>query len=234
MKHTLRMYIGELLFMTVSDSLTGFSARALEFVDAHDPILDQKSRRLSVEEIQSSKMQVLFDQMLRLARGEQGDLTKSVLVGLAAPQIGVSIRVILADVKANGKGGVADLRLYINPELTEISRESEEWYEGCYSTGDIKGIVNRPNKVTVHALTREGKEVIETHHGYVARIFQHEIDHLDGIRFPARMDKNSHVHIVRSHEMAQYRNEQGWRNWKAIAPMKQWKDHVGIKNPEFN
>ena len=156
----------------------------LQFAAPGDPILEKVSTPLSIEELKAPAMQRFFDAMFTLARGEQIDQYKSVLVGLAAPQVGQPVRVILVDILADGKGSVSDLRLYINPEILELSEDTEEWYEGCYSTGDIRGIVARPNYVKIKALDRDGNEIIEYHSGYIARIFQHEIDHLNGIRFP--------------------------------------------------
>jgi peptide deformylase len=200
--------------------------KAIHFVSSQDPILIGKSRALSTEEIMSNDMQKLFAAMLNFARGEQADVQRHVLVGLAAPQIGHAIRVILVDIKANGKGGCAELRLYINPEIIAASPEQATWYEGCYSTGDVKGIVSRPNQVTIRALNREGVFVQEMHAGYVARIFQHEIDHLDGIRFPERMSEDQEIHLVKSPEMPLYRNDQGWKNWPTTAPLNRWKEFI--------
>lgn len=198
----------------------------LTFVHHDDPMLGAKSHELSEDEIHHPATQELFDRMLSFARGEQGDRTKSVLVGLAAPQVGKNIRVILVDIRADGKGNVADLHLYINPEVIELSKDTEVWYEGCYSTGIVKGIVQRPRTVTIRALDRQGNEVIETHVGYVARIFQHEIDHLNGIRFPERMPDQGYIHLVKDEEMACYRNEQAWKDWQKTAPVHQWKQFM--------
>ena len=71
----------------------------------------------------------------------------------------------------------------INPEITWMSEEQNEWYEGCFSTSRVCGIVSRPDKVKIKAYSEEGKIVEEEYSGYTARIFQHEIDHLDGILF---------------------------------------------------
>ncbi len=202
------------------------AVETLQVVDCHDPILDLSCRMLSTEEIKDPNMQRLFDAMLSFARGEQSDQQKHVLVGLAAPQIGKGIRVILVDTKADGKGGVSELCLYINPEILEFSQETEEWYEGCFSTGDVKGIVRRPSRVKIRALNREGDEIYETHSGYVARIFQHEIDHLNGIRFPDRVASQEQLHIVKAEEMYIYRNQQGWRDWKNTIPQADWKNHM--------
>lgn len=205
--------------MALSDSVD-----KIQFVDCKDPILNRCCRALTLEEIGSPEMQTVFDKMVSFARGEQSDQQRSILVGLAAPQIGKDMRVILVDVKADGKGGVAELKVYINPEIVEVSEEMEEWYEGCFSTGNIKGIVARPKEVKIKALTREGCEIYETHYGYVARIFQHEIDHLNGIRFPERVPIQNHLHIVKTEEMYSYRNQQKWRNWEVTIPQKDWKE----------
>lgn len=199
---------------------------ALQWVDCRDPVLDLPCCELNVEEIKHATLQCFFDEMIRFAKGEQSDKQKHVLVGLAAPQIGKNMRVILVDTKADGKGGVAELRLYINPEIIEVSSETNSWYEGCYSTGNVKGIVTRPSRIKIKALDRHGNEVYETHSGYVARIFQHEIDHLNGIRFPDRVSHQDQLHIVKAEEMYAYRNQEGWRNWKVTIPQKDWKEYT--------
>jgi peptide deformylase len=202
------------------------SSQKLHFVRCDDPILETSSRPLRPEEIKESKIQRLCDEMLAFARGEQKELQKSVLVGLAAPQIGKNLRIILVDIQADGKGSVSELRVYINPEIVASSEEREEWYEGCYSTGKVKGIVSRPKKITVKAFTREGIEVQETFSGYVARIFQHEIDHLNGIRFPDRLSDIKALHLVQPDEMHAYRNQEHWRNWHATIPRESWKHYI--------
>jgi len=200
--------------------------KKLQFVDCRDPILNVLCRSLTEEEIKHPVMQQLFDEMFAFARGEQSDQQKHVLVGLAAPQIGKSIRVILVDTKADGKGGVSELQLYINPEILEFSEETEEWYEGCFSTGNVKRIVKRPCQIKIKAMDRDGHEICETHSGYVARIFQHEIDHLDGIRFPERISSQDQLHIVKADEMYAYRNQQGWKDWKKTISQKDWKKYM--------
>ncbi len=197
-----------------------------QFVGCHDPILDSSSCALELSEILDPKMQHFLDAMLEFARGEQSDSQKGVLVGLAAPQIGKPLRIILVDVKADGKGGVAELRVYINPEIVEVSEEIEPWYEACFSTGIVRGIVHRHSRVTIKALDRQGNEINESHHGYVARIFQHEIDHLNGVRFPDRIDPDGSLHIVNNDQLYQYRNLEGWRDWKVTIPQKNWKKYL--------
>lgn len=216
-------------FMINAHCDCGSPDETLQFVDCGHPILDSVCAEFPLEKIKEPKVQQLFDTMLSFARGEQSDKQRSILVGLAAPQIGMNMRVILVDVKADGKGHVADLRVYINPEILEYSEEKEIWYEGCFSTGDIRGVVKRPSQVTIKAFDREGNILYETHTGYVARIFQHEIDHLNGIRFPERVSDPEMLHLVTPEEMCSYRNQEKWREWKKnILPEENWRNYLGI------
>jgi len=96
-------------------------------------------------------------------------------VGLAAPQIGVSKRVIVVDA---GEGLVE----LINPEVREASGKEID-VEGCLSVPGLMGEVKRAARVVVRGLNREGREVKIEASGFFARILQHEIDHLDGILF---------------------------------------------------
>lgn len=201
----------------------------LQFTDCREAILEKTAAPLTPDEIKDPQMQRFFDAMFTLARGEQTDQRGSVLVGLAAPQVGRPFRVILVDVAADGKGSVSELRLYINPEILELSEEREEWYEGCYSTGDLRGVVSRPRHIKIKALNREGKEICESHSGYVARIFQHEIDHLNGIRFPDRIPQDGNLHLVKPEESYEYRNLEHWRTWKATLPQRKWREYLRIE-----
>jgi peptide deformylase len=97
-------------------------------------------------------------------------------VGIAAPQTGVHDRVIIAETKA---GPTA----FINPEITERAFKLVEGEEGCLSVPGIWGIVKRHRSVTVKALLEDGQPVSMKATGLLAIIFQHEIDHLDGILF---------------------------------------------------
>jgi peptide deformylase len=177
------------------------------------PVLTQVAEEIKPEEVKSLFIQALINKMLEIAGSERGNLKKTILVGLAAPQIGVSKRLILVDTGANGKGEITNVKIYINPKIVKRSEDKDEWYEGCFSTGAVAGIVERSRTITVQALNENGEEVEETHHGYVARIFQHETDHLDGIRFPSLIKDDSKLHWVEKEEYPVYRNNEGWREW---------------------
>lgn len=96
-------------------------------------------------------------------------------VGLAAPQVGCSERIIVIDI---GEGLIA----LINPEITEI-HGSERDVEGCLSVPGVSGYVTRAAKVSVKGLDEDGKPVKHDGSGLLARAFQHEIDHLNGVLF---------------------------------------------------
>lgn len=96
-------------------------------------------------------------------------------VGLAAPQIGVSKRIVVVDVGDN-------LIEMINPEIID-SQGEQTAREGCLSIPEVVGMVTRAQKVTVRFLNREGEEIEMEAENLLARAFQHEIDHLDGIVF---------------------------------------------------
>ncbi len=175
--------------------------------------------------------------MLKVAHGQQEDKKRPVMVGLAAPQIGILERIILVDVKADGKGKVGDLRVYINPEITWVSKEKGEWYEGCYSTGKVCGIVSRPKSIKIRGYTLqttfplvkwEYGLVKEKYSGYVARIFQHEIDHLDGKRFPDLIKNPNNLHWVLKKEFPSYRNKKMWKDWPRKCSLEKWEK---VKNP---
>jgi len=200
-----------------------------QFVRPDDPVLIKKADSILPEQIGSGELESIIEQMLDIAYGKR-DRTKAILVGLAAPQIGISKRLILVDVLADGKGKTGDLRLYLNPEITFYSEEKEEWYEGCWSTGRVCGIVSRPATIRIKAVTRAGKEIVEEHHGYTARIIQHEIDHLDGIEFVTHITDPEKLHWVDADQWVEYRDNEAWRNWPHKCSWDRWEEIKGIKH----
>lgn len=199
------------------------------FVEPNDPILVEIATAIDVLKIGSPEIQNVIEEMLSVAYGEQVDRMKPLLVGLAAPQIGISRRIILVDLAAKGRGEVGDLRVYINPETISMSEERSEWYEACFSTDRVRGIVSRPTKIKIKAFTRNGQSVVEEHQGYTARIFQHEIDHLNGIEFVTHISDDDKLHWVEKDEFPEYRNNEGWRNWQKKCPREKWERIKGTK-----
>ncbi len=114
-------------------------------------------------------------------------------VGLAAPQVGVGLRVIVVETPEDEEDpqGGTQLQL-INPEILKMDGE-QIGEEGCLSIPGYVGIIKRAENVTVKALNRKGKEVKVKARGYLARVLQHEIDHVDGILFTDRLESPEHL-----------------------------------------
>lgn len=196
-----------------------------KFLKPNNLILTKVAKEIPQSLINSPQIKKTAEDMLKIIQGEQKGQKRG--VGLAAPQIGISKRIILVDVAANKKGVGGDLRIYINPKITWKSKIKEDWYEGCYSTGRICGIVSRSTSIKIQTFTLtperwEAKLVEEKHFGYVARIFQHEIDHLDGKVFIHHIKDPAKLHSVNRKEFPLYRKG-AWRHWpkKAKNPLVQ-------------
>jgi peptide deformylase len=145
-----------------------------------EPILRRKAHK--VEKIDSD-LKTLIADMIETMRVAPG-------VGLAAPQVGVPSRVIVVEFgDENDEEAPKKLYTLINPEITFPSEEKESGIEGCLSVPGLLGEVERYTKVIVRGKNRQGKIVKITAEGWLARIFQHEIDHLDGILYPDRAIK---------------------------------------------
>lgn len=110
--------------------------------------------------------------------------------GLAAPQIGVSQRVVIFGVEANPRYPQAEpvpTTILINPVLTPIGTEMEEGWEGCLSVPGLRGLVNRHRALRYTGFDQHGNPIDRTVTGFHARVVQHECDHLDGILYPMRL-----------------------------------------------
>jgi peptide deformylase len=125
--------------------------------------------------------QELVEDMIVTMREEDG-------VGLAAPQINQSLRLIVVEYPEDDsqEGAQPKLFVMVNPEIVKRSEETEKGIEGCLSVPEIVGEVERAGKVEVRGLNRYGKKMKVRAKGWLARVFQHEIDHLDGILFVDR------------------------------------------------
>ncbi len=196
----------------------------LEMIPPESETLNQPSLNIPVEQITSAENQLVIEQMLAIANGQQGNKKRRTLVGLAAPQVGINKRIILVDVTSTGMGEKPTLKVYVNPVIAFSSPEYEPWREGCYSTGSVCGIVQRAKKVTIKAYDQNGKQIVEDHVGFAARVIQHEIDHLDGIRFPDRILNDKNLHWVEPDQFGEYREH--WQDWEALCKRETW---LGIK-----
>ena len=139
-----------------------------------DPVLRRKAKK--IEKV-NRDTQKLLDDLLETMRSGNG-------IGLAAPQVGVLQRALVVELEQDedipGSGIAYAL---VNPEIVRRSEETWENQEGCLSIPGWRGEVDRPYRVTVKALDRDGNRVRIEAEGWVARALQHEIDHLDGVLF---------------------------------------------------
>jgi peptide deformylase len=110
--------------------------------------------------------------------------------GLAAPQIGVSQRVVIFGVEANPRYPQAEpvpTTVLINPEIEFLTTETEDGWEGCLSVPGLRGLVSRRTRLRYRGFDQYGRPIGREAHGFHARVVQHECDHLDGILYPMRL-----------------------------------------------
>lgn len=138
-----------------------------------DPVLREKATE--VETIDDSTREIL-NNMLETMYETKG-------VGLAAPQVGISKRMLVTDWSGEGE----EVRKVINPVVTPLTDELIDWEEGCLSVPGIYKKVERPKKIRVDYLNENGEKVSEELEGFPAIVMQHEFDHLEAVLFIDRI-----------------------------------------------
>jgi peptide deformylase len=172
----------------------------IEIVQTGDPVLRDIAKEVPIDEITSPKIQKVISDMIT-ALNSQNDG-----VAIAAPQIGVSLRIFVISGKIfdedfiRGQGNI-DGNLYkkarhkelvfINPVIKKMSKDKKLMSEGCLSVRPVYGKVRRATRATVEAYNEKGKKFTKDGTGLLAHAFQHEYDHLDGILF---IDKAKDMH----------------------------------------
>jgi len=192
------------------------------FIEPSSPLLKSKAEEVAIDAILSEPIQELIELMYAVACGERTDTEKRVMVGLAAPQIGVMKRLILVDVGVDrDRKNPGELKVFINPDILWASPEQEEGREGCYSVDErLWAIVPRATAIDIKAWDRHANLIQCRLTGFTARIFQHERDHLDGIRFPDRIGEKGKFQWVEKEHFAEYRKN--WQSWPVYCPWKVW------------
>ena len=150
-------------------------------VKAGDPILKASSK--IVTNFGSKELYNLVEELFYNLKYHNG-------VGIAAPQIGENQRVLVYGCEQNAR--YPDFKpitnsVLINPEISFFSQEKLDFYEGCLSLPNIRGLVSRSKTITIKANDINGEIIEKIVSDFEARIIQHELDHLDGILFPMRM-----------------------------------------------
>lgn len=152
----------------------------LEIATLPDPVLRRKAKKITTFD---KDLQTLIENMIETMREAPG-------VGLAAPQISESVRLVVVEYGKEEEEGneEAPKRLYIiaNPEIVQASEEKVVGIEACLSIPGLVGEVERHEKIVIKGLNRFARPVKITAEGWLARIFQHEIDHLDGVVYTDR------------------------------------------------
>jgi peptide deformylase len=150
-----------------------------------DPVLRERAREVTPEELASPEVQTLIDDMIETKRAANG-------AGIAAPQVGESLRIAIAEVGPNNPRypykPPIPLTVLVNPVLEPLDEELAAINEGCLSVPDLRGELARHVNVRVRYLDRDGAERTEVKRGITAGTFQHEVDHLDGTLFVDRAD----------------------------------------------
>ena len=145
------------------------------------PALRTPAEPVDLDQLESTETQHLIDDLFETMTEANG-------VGLAAPQIGIGRQLfVYAAVDPDHPDDEPALEARINPGVEPVSGEMVYDWEGCLSIPDLRGLVPRHPAVQVYAHDRHGNRIVERVDGYVARIVQHEYDHLNGIVFLDRM-----------------------------------------------
>ena len=204
-----------------------------KFLKPEDPMLRSEAEEVSVDQILSKEIQGIIDLMFEIAGGERTDVNKPHMVGLAAPQIGIPKQIIMVDMETDASRKVfGKLEFFINPKIISCSKKLEMEREGCFSVdGRVRGIVPRADSIKVEAYDRNGNLISFECSGFTARIFQHELDHLSGIRFPERVGEEGTLHWVETDEYLEYREK--WQDWPVRCPWNTWLDMKNGKPYDF-
>jgi peptide deformylase len=171
------------------------------------PVLRKKVSPVPPADIASGPIQRLIDDMAQTMLEYNG-------VGLAAPQVHEELRLFVAQVIRDREDEEDETRepeilALINPEIKPASRHVEEDWEGCLSIPDLRGLVPRHRDISVKAYDRTGRQIELQASGFMARVIQHETDHLDGVLFLDRMksfeslsfiEEFARYHAKREHE----------------------------------
>jgi peptide deformylase len=147
------------------------------------PVLRSPSRAVTSDELRSSEIQRLIDDMIETMYDYDG-------VGVAAPQVHVGLRLAVLEVPESDERSrdAVPLTVLVNPEITPLGEETEMGWEGCLSIPELRGQVPRFLRLRLSALDRDGKPYTIEAERFHARVIQHECDHLAGNVYLDRMD----------------------------------------------
>ncbi len=163
---------------------------AREVLRMGHPVLRERSK--AVERFGTPELHALVEDMTATMAAKNG-------AGLAAPQIGVGLRVVIFGVDHNPRYPDAEavpFTVLVNPQIVLLTREVEEGWEGCLSVPGMRGVVPRYKKLRYTGFDADGNPIECVAEGFHARVVQHECDHLDGILYPQRMTDLSRLGFI--------------------------------------
>jgi peptide deformylase len=159
------------------------------------PVIRSAARDVPEEVLASADFQHLVNDMVDTMHEYDG-------VGLAGPQVHVGLRVAVLEVPASDERAreAVPLTVLVNPVVTPLGEEKEDAWEGCLSIPDLRGVVPRWKRLRLEALDRKGQPYTMEAEGFLARVIQHECDHLEGGVYLDRMDGLRSLSFLREFE----------------------------------
>ncbi len=172
-----------------------------KLVKQNHPALHAVSEEVSLSDIKTPKIQKVLKDMRAALDSYSVDGFNG--IAIAAPQIGISLRIFLVhntSTEPKEKNVLPEL-VAINPKIIKLSKKKHVVGEGCLSVGENYGAVNRSTHATLRAYDEHGNEYERGASGLLAQVFQHEVDHLDGILFTDRAEKVWHKDDVHAQKL---------------------------------
>lgn len=148
-----------------------------------NPILREKAAKVDEKTLKSESFGLLLNDLRDSMKHYGG-------IGIAAPQIGVSLQVAIIEllgVNRYGEEVNLPLTAFINPEIEYLTSDAQGFWEGCLSVPGLRGFVERPKKVRVKFLNQNGEPQVLEAEGFLATVLQHELDHLFGVLYIDRI-----------------------------------------------
>ncbi len=162
-------------------------ATTLPVAQLGDPVIRRVAAQ--IEDVSAPEAQSLIENLIQTCASEYG-------VGIAAPQVSHSRRIFIISSQPNPRYPNApemEPTAFINPEITWRSQAMEKEWEGCLSLPGIRALVPRHKRIEVRFTSRSGRSIETAYDGFIARVFQHEYDHLDGVVFIDRVETTQDI-----------------------------------------
>lgn len=150
----------------------------MEIIKIPHKILAKKTAKVAIEDIKNGHHRRLILEMKRVMKENEG-------IGLAANQVGQDLRLFIIDEKLADEAGTSSV--FFNPEITEYSKDTDELEEGCLSIPQSYNPIKRAKKIKIKAIDENGNKIKLKARGFLARVLQHETDHLNGLTIKNRI-----------------------------------------------